>query len=79
MDAIEASIGFRWKFWLQLASIVLSGAIGIFALNLGALTADKGALSKTSAFWNSILIGLLAGFVAPVARDLVAALEKLRS
>jgi len=79
VDAIQTSIGFRWKFWLQLISMILSGVLGVAALNLGILVADKVAMSKTTKFWTSLLIGLLAGFLAPVARDLVAALEKLRS
>lgn len=79
VDAIQTSIGYRWKFWLQLVSMILSGVIGVVALNLGLVAADKGTMNETSAFWASVFIGLLAGFLAPVARDLVAALEKLRS
>jgi hypothetical protein len=79
VDAIQTSIGFRWKFWLQLISMILSGILGVVALNLGAINSDKGAMDRPAIFWTSVLIGLLAGFLAPVARDLVAALEKLRS
>jgi len=79
VDAIQTSIGFRWKFWLQLFSMILSALIGVVALNLGVLIAHEGNMSRTSNFWTSVLIGLLAGFLAPVARDLVAALEKLRT
>ena len=79
IDAIQTSIGYRWKFWLQLASMILSAVIGVVSLNLGALSDDKGPLSMTYKFWASVTIGLLAGFLAPVARDLVAAIEKWRS
>jgi hypothetical protein len=79
IDAMQASISFRWKFWLQLASMVLSAIIGIVALNLGALPDAQGPIDLPSKFWASMMIGLLAGFLAPVARDLVAAIEKLRS
>jgi len=79
VDAIQTSIGFRWKFWLQLLSMILSAILGIIALNLGVTGAGKGDLSGTPEFWTSILIGLLAGFIAPVARDLIAGIEKWRS
>jgi hypothetical protein len=84
VDAIQTSIGYRWKFWLQLAAIILSAVIGVAAylLSIGA---------NMSTFWSDItqdtwralgsalLVGVLAGFLAPVARDLVAAIEKWRS
>lgn len=79
VDAIQTSIGFRWKFWLQLVSMILSAILGIVALNLGAINAGKGDLKESPELWTSLLIGLLAGFIAPVARDLVAGIEKWRS
>jgi hypothetical protein len=79
VDAIQSSIGFRWKLWLQSASMFLSAVLGVVALDLGVLTATKGSLSDPSMIWTSIVIGFLAGFLAPIARDLLAALEKLRS
>jgi hypothetical protein len=79
VDAIQASIASRWKLWLQAVSMILSAVLGVVAINLGALHAQLGRMDKTTTFWTSILIGVLAGFLAPVARDLVAALEKLRS
>jgi len=73
IDAIETSIGFRWKYSLQLASLVLSAIIGVVALHLGA--GPDRAYPTVGA---TIMIGLLSGFLAPVARDLVAAIEKWR-
>jgi hypothetical protein len=74
IDAIQTSIGFRWKYFLQLASLVLSAIIGVIALRLGA--GPDHAYPTVGA---TIMIGLLSGFLAPVARDLVAAIEKWRS
>jgi hypothetical protein len=77
IDAIQTSIGFRWKFWLQLASMILSAIIGIVALNIGSLPDATGAFDVPSKFWASALIGLLSGFLATIARDLTAAIEKV--
>jgi hypothetical protein len=74
IDAIETSIAFRWKYSLQLASLFLSAFIGVIALRLGA--GPDHAYPTVGA---TIMIGLLSGFLAPVARDLVAAIENWRS
>jgi hypothetical protein len=69
IDALQISAGFRWKFGLQVISIVLSGviaAIGVWKFAPGA------GLSTV------VVIGVMGGFLAPVARDLVAALQQLR-
>jgi len=74
IDAIQTSIGFRWKYFLQLASLVLSAIIGVIALHLGA-----GPDHTLPTLGATIMIGLLSGFLAPVARDLVAAIENWRN
>ena len=79
VDAIQTSIGYRWKLYLQLSAMILSGLLGVIALNLGSIEANKGSMSRTSTFLLSLLIGLLAGVLAPVARDLIAGIEKWRS
>jgi hypothetical protein len=66
IDALQISMGFRWKLWLQIASFVISFVLAFIAV--------AGARSV----WLAILLGGIAGFVAPVARDLVAALQQLR-
>jgi hypothetical protein len=73
VDAIQSSITFRWKQRLQIISLFLCAVVGIFALRLGA----KPGLAPT--LGGSLIIGLLSGFLAPVARDLVAAIESWRS
>jgi hypothetical protein len=73
VDAIQSSIAFRWKRRLQIISLVLSAIVGIFALNFGARPGLAPSLG------GSIVIGLLSGFLAPVARDLVAAIENWRN
>jgi hypothetical protein len=76
VDAIQTSIGFRWKFWLQSASMILSAVLGAVSIHLAAIS---GATGKMSTFWSSILVGFLAGFLAPIARDLIATIEQWAS
>jgi hypothetical protein len=73
VDAIQSSISFRWKYWLQLASIATSAIIGIVALYSG--TSPEHAPPTIEA---AVIIGILSGTLAPVARDLIAAVEKWR-
>lgn len=70
IDALQIRAGFRWKFYLQLASIVISGILA------GAGVAIFGSGSYRVPI--AIGVGILGGFLAPVARDLVAALQQLR-
>src|SRR5579864_3878128 len=73
IDSIQISAGFRWKFYLQLAAIVLSG---IFA------GSGVAWFLHNSDLWDRIsaalVVGILGGFLAPVARDLVASVQQLR-
>jgi hypothetical protein len=73
IDAIQSHVGFRWKRRLQILSLLLSAALGLIALFV---SADAGVYPSIGA---TLVVGLLAGFLAPVARDLVAAVEKWRS
>jgi hypothetical protein len=73
IDALQVSVGFRWKFYLQLASIVLSGVIaGLAVWIFGKIPGLGQRLLAT------LVVGVLGGFLAPVARDVVAALQQLR-
>lgn len=76
LDAIQIAMGHRWQWLLQGASVVVSAAIIALALTL---------YGGGAAFWRSehvgyaLIIAILGGFVAPVARDLVAAVQNLRA
>ncbi len=67
VDAFQISTGFRWKFWLQVASFVLPVALVLLALRHA--HAGKGAL---------VLTALVAGFIAPVAHDVLVVIQRLR-
>jgi hypothetical protein len=73
IDALQVSAGFRWKWYLQIASIVLSGVIaGIGVWRFGHFQ------DPWKQFFTTIGAAILGGFLAPVARDLVASLQQLR-
>src|ERR1700723_1038423 len=63
VDAVQSSIAFRWKRLMRLTALILSAVLGAAALNLGANPGLRPSLGAT------IVIGLLAGFLAPVAKD----------
>lgn len=73
LDALQLSVGSQWKVQLQLASIVLSGVIaGLGVFLFGNI---DGVLKRLAA---TLVVAVLGGFLAPVARDLVASLRQLR-
>ena len=78
VDALQISVSFRWKFWMQLASILLSAALGVATLLIGNAYFDM-HLTAARECGLIILTAVLSGFLAPVARDLVAALEQIRT
>ena len=66
IDAFQINLAARWERWNRVAAFVIA-----FALVLGFLSANVGVLS-------AVPIALLAAFIAPVAKDLVASLKKVR-
>jgi hypothetical protein len=74
LDGFQIAVGFRWKLYLQSSSIVLSSILAFIAVQHYA-AADLNWSKRIGA---AIVVGILAGFLAPVARDLVASLQQLR-
>lgn len=72
VDGLQISVGSRWQFWLKFASIILSVGLAITALSL----VHHG--TPGDVLLGGILAGVLGGFLAPVSRDLIAALQQLR-
>lgn len=67
IDALQIACGYRWKWYMQLLAFSLSYILTVVAV-LFAQTDD----SIGRRLLLSIPLGLVGGFVAPVARDLVA-------
>lgn len=73
IDALQLSAGSRWKLWIQIFSIALSGLIASVAISLfGEVGGPWRRLETTAA------VGLLGGFLAPIARDVIAGLQSIR-
>jgi hypothetical protein len=70
IDALKASMDFRWKRYLQLASLLLSAFLGVIVLHMND---QAGAYPSIAA---TIIFAVISGFLAPVARDLVSTIEK---
>lgn len=71
IDALQISLGFRWKWILQLAAFGVS-----FAIAIAGVTATHAAASVADALLSALPLALVGGFIAPVARDLVVALTQ---
>lgn len=71
IDAFQIATGFRWKWVLQLASVVVSAVLAWIALSSGTSALKPNLVSIT-------ISAILAGFLAPVAKDLLAVLQKAR-
>lgn len=76
LDAIQIDIGNRWARGLHIRSVVVSSVLILIA----AIWSSAGRFAEVGArdvvVW--IVIAVVGGMVAPVARDLVTALKKVR-
>ena len=69
VDSFQITTAFRWRWSMQLAALAISFGIALIAL-LVLNTVDPAS---------AVIMAALAGFLSPVARDLVAAIQKLRN
>ena len=76
LDGLQIAAGFRWKWMIQLLSIVLSCLL-VWA-GMAFFMGERGSVIRANFLILYLLAGVLGGFLAPVARDLVAALQQLR-
>jgi hypothetical protein len=75
IDAFQISAGFRWKFYMQLTSLFLSIALTWIALDNKAIPWIDGKPNNT---FTILFTAVVSGFLAPVAKDLLAVLQKAR-
>lgn len=73
IDGLQIAAGAAWKRQMQLWSMGVSAALGAAALFVATRRLEIGP-----SVWMLLMTGVLAGLLAPVARDLVAALQSLR-
>jgi hypothetical protein len=74
VDALQIAAGFRWKLTLQIAAFATSYVLTVVGLSL---YRPPGTSVLTSAIV-SVPLGLIAGFLAPIARDIVAIVSRAR-
>jgi hypothetical protein len=70
IDALQISMGFRWKFWLQIVIYVVCFVLAfvcLFAVKRGDYTVAE-----------AIALALCAGFLSPVISDLAGAVYRWR-
>jgi hypothetical protein len=70
IDALQISMGFRWKFYVQIIIYIICfiGAfVSLFAVKQGEYTVVE-----------AISVGIVAGFVSPVISDIAAAINRWR-
>jgi hypothetical protein len=71
LEGVRLALGNAWKFWMQLTSVALT--VLTVELIVGYFTkADAGAL------WLALPVGIVGGYLAPVTRDMIATLQRLR-
>lgn len=71
IDALQISMSFRWKLILQSAVYVICFGIaawGVFSFNRGG----------QNNLFDAIVLGVIAGFISPIIRDMMAVLARLR-
>jgi hypothetical protein len=73
IDGFQIATGFRWKWWMQLASFAVSALLAGVAVGTASTALTLGAEVVTV-----VVVAILAGFLAPVSRDLMVALQSLR-
>ena len=71
LSGADLALTSRWKFWMQLSSILLNTLIvcGIVA---------SGPSGNELTVLLAIPVGILGGYLAPVANDILTAVQKLR-
>lgn len=75
LDAFQTVTAYRWREWNQLYSWVLGAVLMFFAQIIAARTATE----EIEPNWLMVFgISLLGGLLAPIAKDLVDALSKLK-
>lgn len=72
LDALQLYSGYRWATWNQFAA----NAVGSLVLFLVLLSLAP--LSSLS-LWLIVLLSLFGGMLAPIAKDIIVALQRVRS
>jgi hypothetical protein len=72
IDALQLSCAQRWKLWIQMIAIALSFVIALLSIQFFVDIHGTDKAKMVAA------ISIMGGFMAPIARDLIAGLQSLR-
>jgi hypothetical protein len=78
IDALQISLSSRWEWWNKLAAFVVSAGVTFVAIIVFTTTMSLTQYPGTWLTLAMLPVSVLAGFIAPVAKDLVTALENFR-
>jgi hypothetical protein len=73
LDGMQIALASRWQFWMQGAAL----AITVVIVELAVMWDPVRRSFATAVL--AIPVGIVGGYIAPVAKDLVAALKSLRA
>ncbi len=71
IDGLQISVGSKWKRWLQISSYGLSIALALFGVGM-----YWHAPSPLYALRDALVVGFLAGYLAPIVRDILARVQQ---
>ena len=75
LDALLVSLNYRWTYWNQVVAMGLNVLLVMLLFSVSPLGRQIGV----AGFWIALPMGIISGFVAPVAKDLVSALQQLKN
>ena len=78
LDSLQIAMSYEWASWNQWCSIVV-GATLLFVSLVYLQWSDSSSVADSGTWFRIVLASLAGGMVAPVAKDLVTALRKVRS
>jgi hypothetical protein len=82
IDALQITLSSRWERRNKMAAFALSWVLTVVAFFLyfyvNSTTLNQSAPALARFAFTTVAAGLLAGFLAPVAKDLVTALQRLK-
>jgi len=79
LDSLQITMNYEWVGWNQWWSIVLGGALLFLSLSYIEVSASGWALVNPITWLRTLIASMIGGVMAPVAKDLVIALKKVRS
>jgi hypothetical protein len=77
LDALQISASHQWKFRLQILAFLLSYTLTVVGI-VAYAPANGGGFGGRDLL-QIILVGLASGFLAPIARDLVATIQRRKT